>query len=62
LIISKNEIKVPGTKVSFLPERKGKDDYLGKSEKYKSIPDLGNYCPGIGNEEGREESNQFCSR
>jgi hypothetical protein len=62
LIISKNEIKVPGTKVSFLPERKEKDDYFGKSKKYKSIPDFGYYCPSIKNEAGREESNQFCSR
>jgi hypothetical protein len=46
LIIYKNEIKVSGTKVSFLPERKGKDDYFGKSKKYKSIPDFSYYCTG----------------
>jgi hypothetical protein len=62
LIIFKNEIKVPGTKVLFLPERKGKDDYFGKSKKYKSISDFGYYCPSIENERRREEGNQFRCR
>jgi len=35
LIISKNETKLPGTKVSFFPESKGEDVYFGKSKKHK---------------------------
>ena len=32
--MSKNKVKVPAIKDSFLPERKYKDDYFKKSTKY----------------------------